>query len=154
MAARAMPSPPEADPVMPASEVTVTASCTSGLGMECSASATMRNPGSAAITAPKPYSDAVFMPASRAPLTARSEEHTSELQSRGHLVCRLLRAKKKPASYAWAVKLLGRGSKRSHLAIPRIDEQGHHEAIRRDMDSSMQVLLLTRLAGSVGKCST
>src|SRR5439155_23537663 len=28
-------------------------------------------------------------------LTARSEEHTSELQSRGHLVCRLLRAKKK-----------------------------------------------------------
>src|SRR5690625_6319865 len=26
---------------------------------------------------------------------ARSEEHTSELQSRGHLVCRLLLAKKK-----------------------------------------------------------
>src|SRR5690625_5753381 len=26
----------------------------------------------------------------------RSEEHTSELQSRGHLVCRLLLAKKKP----------------------------------------------------------
>src|SRR5690625_6368233 len=26
--------------------------------------------------------------------TARSEEHTSELQSRGHLVCRLLREKK------------------------------------------------------------
>src|SRR5690625_6953437 len=26
----------------------------------------------------------------------RSEEHTSELQSRGHLVCRLLREKKKP----------------------------------------------------------
>src|SRR5690625_6601687 len=32
------------------------------------------------------------MPASRA---ARSEEHTSELQSRGHLVCRLLLEKKK-----------------------------------------------------------
>src|SRR5690625_6700905 len=30
----------------------------------------------------------------------RSEEHTSELQSRGHLVCRLLPAKKKPPSYA------------------------------------------------------
>src|SRR5690625_6027731 len=28
----------------------------------------------------------------------RSEEHTSELKSRGHLVCRLLLAKKKPRS--------------------------------------------------------
>src|SRR5690625_7461341 len=28
--------------------------------------------------------------------TVRSEEHTSELQSRGHLVCRLLLEKKKP----------------------------------------------------------
>src|SRR5439155_6204768 len=28
------------------------------------------------------------------PVTARSEEHTSELQSRGHLVCRLLLEKK------------------------------------------------------------
>src|SRR5437870_9073810 len=31
----------------------------------------------------------------RAPDVARSEEHTSELQSRGHLVCRLLLEKKK-----------------------------------------------------------
>src|SRR5437870_13496805 len=30
-----------------------------------------------------------------APARARSEEHTSELQSRGHLVCRLLLEKKK-----------------------------------------------------------
>src|SRR5215208_7473578 len=29
------------------------------------------------------------------PVTDRSEEHTSELQSRGHLVCRLLLEKKK-----------------------------------------------------------
>src|SRR5690625_6276243 len=29
------------------------------------------------------------------PMPARSEEHTSELQSRGHLVCRLLLEKKK-----------------------------------------------------------
>src|SRR5690625_6927607 len=29
----------------------------------------------------------------------RSEEHTSELQSRGHLVCRLLLEKKKPELY-------------------------------------------------------
>src|SRR3984893_2942338 len=31
----------------------------------------------------------------RRPLRHRSEEHTSELQSRGHLVCRLLLEKKK-----------------------------------------------------------
>src|SRR5690625_7404502 len=31
-----------------------------------------------------------------APASGRSEEHTSELQSRGHLVCRLLLEKKKP----------------------------------------------------------
>src|SRR5437870_9170119 len=30
------------------------------------------------------------------PRRQRSEEHTSELQSRGHLVCRLLLEKKKP----------------------------------------------------------
>src|SRR5690625_5420361 len=30
------------------------------------------------------------------PSYGRSEEHTSELQSRGHLVCRLLLEKKKP----------------------------------------------------------
>src|SRR5437870_11191361 len=30
---------------------------------------------------------------------ARSEEHTSELQSRGHLVCRLLLEKKKKSQY-------------------------------------------------------
>src|SRR5439155_14583643 len=32
--------------------------------------------------------------------TGRSEEHTSELQSRGHLVCRLLLEKKKLLQYA------------------------------------------------------
>src|SRR5690625_6761554 len=32
------------------------------------------------------------------PAGQRSEEHTSELQSRGHLVCRLLLEKKKPSS--------------------------------------------------------
>src|SRR5690625_5521479 len=31
----------------------------------------------------------------RSPTSVRSEEHTSELQSRGHLVCRLLLEKKK-----------------------------------------------------------
>src|SRR5437870_9165240 len=33
-----------------------------------------------------------------APVLRRSEEHTSELQSRGHLVCRLLLEKKKQNS--------------------------------------------------------
>src|SRR5439155_24619198 len=33
------------------------------------------------------------------PFAARSEEHTSELQSRGHLVCRLLLEKKKQINY-------------------------------------------------------
>src|SRR5437870_8466483 len=32
----------------------------------------------------------------------RSEEHTSELQSRGHLVCRLLLEKKKPYHFYFA----------------------------------------------------
>src|SRR5439155_22802669 len=35
-------------------------------------------------------------------LLRRSEEHTSELQSRGHLVCRLLLEKKKPINDALA----------------------------------------------------
>src|SRR5436305_10652548 len=34
-------------------------------------------------------------PGRRRPVAARSEEHTSELQSRPHLVCRLLLEKKK-----------------------------------------------------------
>src|SRR5690625_6790184 len=34
-------------------------------------------------------------------LTKRSEEHTSELQSRGHLVCRLLLEKKKPVRHLY-----------------------------------------------------
>ncbi|MNP09409.1 hypothetical protein D3C76_1015160 [compost metagenome] len=70
MAANAMLMPPEAEPVIPASRVTVMASLTSGLGMLFSASASTRKPGSEAITAPKPYSEAVFMAANMAPPTA------------------------------------------------------------------------------------
>src|SRR3989442_11275798 len=36
-----------------------------------------------------------IQPGSRPPTSPRSEEHTSELQSRPHLVCRLLLEKKK-----------------------------------------------------------
>src|SRR5437870_10645520 len=35
----------------------------------------------------------------RVPAPERSEEHTSELQSRGHLVCRLLLEKKNTTNY-------------------------------------------------------
>src|SRR5206468_7408870 len=34
----------------------------------------------------------------------RSEEHTSELQSRSDLVCRLLLEKKKKGQYSWSLK--------------------------------------------------
>src|SRR5689334_24000614 len=37
---------------------------------------------------------------------SRSEEHTSELQSQFHLVCRLLLEKKKMTIYRWSVEML------------------------------------------------
>ena len=62
--------PPEADPVIPASTVTLIASLIRGLGIARSASAIAVKPGSSAITPPNPYSDAVFSEASSAPATA------------------------------------------------------------------------------------
>src|SRR5690625_7081127 len=50
------------------------------------------------MTANAILSDLIQRPAQAAealPALSRSEEHTSELQSRGHLVCRLLLEKKK-----------------------------------------------------------
>src|SRR5687768_17682923 len=49
-------------------------------------------------------------------LGGRSEEHTSELQSRLHLVCRLLLEKKKKAPRAWACS----ATVRSPHALPRL----------------------------------
>src|SRR5437660_8075899 len=46
-----------------------------------------------------------------APVENRSEEHTSELQSRGHLVCRLLLEKKKKTSSDGAMLFRGAGLK-------------------------------------------
>src|SRR3712207_7244504 len=43
----------------------------------------------------RPKTPARVRPTSKAPALARSEEHTSELQSRQYLVCRLLLEKKK-----------------------------------------------------------
>src|SRR5690625_5506224 len=54
--------------------------------------------------------------------THRSEEHTSELQSRGHLVCRLLLEKKKKTE-----KRIGRGVQKSHVA-----RKGDHQTARDD----------------------
>src|SRR2546422_7871697 len=49
----------------------------------------------------------------------RSEEHTSELQSRLHLVCRLLLEKKKNVRLAWLQRLLRLAQRsRPHLACP------------------------------------
>src|SRR4029079_11031546 len=59
-----------AEQVMPASTVTVTASLTSGLGIALSAAETAAKPGNSAITPPNPYSDAVLSDASKAPATA------------------------------------------------------------------------------------
>src|SRR5687768_17827285 len=44
----------------------------------------------------KPFTEAEFMEAVNYCVSPRSEEHTSELQSRLHLVCRLLPEKKNP----------------------------------------------------------
>src|SRR5690349_22713244 len=53
---------------------------------------------SAASTRPSPHIE-LADPLSRLTASARSEEHTSELQSRRDLVCRLLLEKKKKAQY-------------------------------------------------------
>src|SRR2546422_5584480 len=49
--------------------------------------------------------DGVSLRIGRGELVARSEEHTSELQSRLHLVCRLLLEKKKRTAIECLIKL-------------------------------------------------
>src|SRR3954467_1683816 len=70
IAASARLRPPEAEPVIPASAVTAIASLTSGFAIAFIADWMATNPGSAAITAPNPNSDAVFNVASRQPVIA------------------------------------------------------------------------------------
>src|SRR5437660_5300209 len=48
--------------------------------------------------------------------TRRSEEHTSELQSRGHLVCRLLLEKKKKKKHRTQNHSQGRNHMHDHIA--------------------------------------
>jgi len=57
IAAKAIPKPPEAEPVMPASVVVVMEAFKSGCEMVPRVSRTATKPGSAEITAPKPYSE-------------------------------------------------------------------------------------------------
>src|SRR5690554_7115461 len=51
----------------------------------------------------KPLADLFFRKASAVVSNVRSEEHTSELQSRPHLVCRLLLEKKKKKKQKYLV---------------------------------------------------
>src|SRR2546430_10873782 len=57
---------------------------------------------------------------------ARSEEHTSELQSQSNLVCRLLLEKKKHTISRLGTKLQGRDARRRRsVLIGRRDSHGH-----------------------------
>src|SRR5437870_3477220 len=59
----------------------------------------------------QPLSSAGTVPPRLASIhAARSEEHTSELQSRGHLVCRLLLVRRHPASTLFPYTTLFRSS--------------------------------------------
>src|SRR5439155_24925671 len=61
--------------------------------------------GSREISGCEPAERLLRLVAQEQPHQARSEEHTSELQSRGHLVCRLLLEKKKTPYYVKALTL-------------------------------------------------
>src|SRR5690625_4736122 len=68
----------------------------SSSGAPSTASATMPSLSAPPLIATSSLSPASVVAApTTAPSECRSEEHTSELQSRGHLVCRLLLEKKK-----------------------------------------------------------
>src|SRR5439155_5360012 len=71
----------------------------SGGGKTASAVAFPKNTSGNSKTLPKPFRALAPLPNTPWSWTGvcrrRSEEHTSELQSRGHLVCRLLLEKKK-----------------------------------------------------------
>lgn len=91
MAPSAMLMPPEADPVMPASAVTEIASLTRGFGIAFRPSATVRKPAREAMTAPKPYSEAVFIVASRDPLMAGLALSAKDVTTGRHARAKTLR---------------------------------------------------------------
>src|SRR5690625_5319522 len=68
----------------------------SAASIQTACSATISGSESTSASTPDAANDAAPVDATtNASSVARSEEHTSELQSRGHLVCRLLLEKKK-----------------------------------------------------------
>ena len=58
----------------------------------------------------------------RGPIEERSEEHTSELQSRTNLVCRLLLEKKKIYIYIYKLAALHSAEDGKHIRIEDIDD--------------------------------
>src|SRR5207253_9304415 len=80
-------------PTRRSSDLTI-ASSSRATGVYTGQSSISRCPGIATTTCS--FQVARYRPSSvTRPIGVRSEEHTSELQSRGHLVCRLLLEKKK-----------------------------------------------------------
>src|SRR5258708_15359448 len=61
---------------------------------------------------------------------ARSEEHTSELQSPDHLVCRLLLEKKKQNHMVQSILYCESQPRRKHV-YRRADPISHHERLER-----------------------
>src|SRR3712207_7318733 len=83
----------------------------SPLRAACPASARNRGTSSTGMSSMKKLGALAGMvvriwPARLVSITARSEEHTSELQSRQYLVCRLLLEKKKPTRHRNRLKQL------------------------------------------------
>src|SRR5215813_15327040 len=80
----------------------------------------------------------------------RSEEHTSELQSRPHLVCRLLLEKKKGAK----PEIVATGDRRSALAgatyVINTIQVGGFPATRRDFDIPAGYGLRQTIADTIG----
>src|SRR6266702_1527685 len=74
----------------------------------------------------------------------RSEEHTSELQSRGHLVCRLLLEKKKQFSFEWTpylTKALTQGNSKiigNYWEVStQEEEKNHHQRFKNVISNSL-----------------
>src|SRR5690625_6918943 len=91
---------------------------------------------SARVTVPAPVRRWLYgIAAAAAPLaTVRSEEHTSELQSRGHLVCRPLLEKKKTGSATrnFLRRQTWLSRRRSRQACPRWNATGAAHRGRRE----------------------
>src|SRR5580693_6173015 len=80
------------------------------------------------------------MPRPAPPRRRRSEEHTSELQSQFHLVCRLLLEKKKTVLDGLTGVRLGLPSKRSHRR--RASDPGEHRTPRTAEEGLLRFFFL------------